>query len=105
MRIITATALALLLGLGLALPAAAQQQEGQAGQQEPGAMTGSGTEVTGVVTAVDEQAHELVIDGQTYVMPEQSGTAMLPAEGDEVTLFYREEGGQKVITRIGQPRQ
>ena len=106
MRITTATALALLLGLGLALPAAAQQQEGQAGQEEPGAMTGSGTEVTGVVTSADEQTHEIVINGQTYVMPEEGGgAALMPAEGDEVTLYYREEGGQKVITRIGQPRQ
>ncbi len=103
--------MAALLAAGLVPPAGAQQQ----GQQDPTAQqqqqqgqqatAASGTEVTGLVTAVDEQAHELVIDGQTYVMPEQSGTAMLPAEGDEVTLFYREEGGRRVITRIGQPRQ
>jgi peptidoglycan hydrolase-like protein with peptidoglycan-binding domain len=79
--------------------------EGGAGQEAAAATTGSGTEVTGLVTAVDEQAYEIVIDGQTYVMPEQSGTAMLPAEGDRVTLFYREEGGRRMITRIGQPRQ
>ncbi len=101
---------AALLAAGLVPPAGAQQQ----GQQDPAAQqqkqgqqatTASGTEVTGVVTSVDEQAHEIVIDGQTYVMPEQSGTALLPAEGDEVTLFYREEGGRRVITRIGQPRR
>jgi hypothetical protein len=114
-------------------PAQAQQQEGQAGQQEPGpvviqgehgqtqtsapevvqgqqgqpgATTSSGTEVTGVVTSADEQTHEIVIDGQTYLMPEEGGgAALMPAEGDEVTLFYEEQGGRKVITRIGQPRQ
>ncbi len=70
------------------------------------ATAASGTEVTGVVTSADEQTHEIVIDGQTYVMPEEGGgAALMPEEGHEVTLFYREEGGRKVITRIGQPRQ
>ena len=101
---------AALLAAGLVPPAGAQQQGHQdpaAQQQQQGqqATAASGTEVTGVVTSVDEEAHEIVIDGQTYAMPEQGGTAMLPAEGDRVTLFYREEGGQKVITRIGQPQQ
>ena len=75
-------------------------------ERRAGAATAaSGTEVTGIVTSVDEQTGEIVIDGQTYVMPEEGGgAALLPAEGDEVTLFYREEGGRKVITRIGQPR-
>ncbi len=106
MKTTTATALALLAALGLALPAAAQQQqEGQSAQQQSGAPADSGTEVTGIVTSVDDQTHELVIDGENYVMPEQSGTAMMPAPGDKVTLFYEEQDGQKVITRIGQPVQ
>ncbi len=82
-----------------------EQTEAQAQTGEQ-ATAASGTEVTGVVTAADEQTHEIVINGQTYVMPaEGGGAALMPAEGDEVTLYYREEGGQKVITRIGQPRQ
>ncbi len=90
-------------------PVGAQQTQqdptasGAIAEQE--ATAASGTEVTGIVTSADEQTHEIIIDGETFVMPEQSGTAMMPAEGDKVTLFYREEGGQKVITRIGQPQQ
>jgi peptidoglycan hydrolase-like protein with peptidoglycan-binding domain len=80
--------------------------EGGDGQRATAAATGSGMEVTGIVTSADDQTREIVIDGETFVMPEQGGgAALMPNEGDEVTLFYREEGGQKLITRIGQKRQ
>jgi hypothetical protein len=71
------------------------QQQG-AGQEE-------GTKVTGLVTAADAETHEFTIDGETYVMPEEGGGASLfPQTGAEVTLYYEEEGDQKVVTRIGQ---
>jgi hypothetical protein len=80
---------------------AAQQVEQQqgAGQEE-------GTKVTGIVTAADTATHEITIDGETYVMPEEGGGASLfPQAGAEVTLYYEEEGDQKVITRIGQAQE
>ncbi len=97
---------AALLAAGMVPPAGAQQGQQDPTAQQQGATTDSGTEVTGVVTSADEQTREIVIDGQTYVMPaEGGGAALMPAEGDEVTLFYREEGGQRLITRIGQPQR
>jgi hypothetical protein len=39
-------------------------------------------------------------------MPEESGGASLfPQTGAEITLYYEEQGGQKVITRIGQAQE
>jgi hypothetical protein len=35
-------------------------------------------------------------------MSEQAGTAMFPQVGAEVTVFYEEQAGKNVITRIGQ---
>jgi hypothetical protein len=62
--------------------------------------------VTGLVTEADEQTKEIPIENETYVMPDEAGGASLfPQVGAEVTLFYREEDGQKVITRIGQAQQ
>jgi hypothetical protein len=59
--------------------------------------------VTGMVTEADQETKEITIEDQKFVMPEEGGGASLfPQVGAEVTLFYREEGGQKVITRIGQ---
>jgi hypothetical protein len=73
------------------------QQEG-AGEE--------GTRVTGLVTSADPQTQEITIEDQTYIMPKEGGgAALFPQVGSEVTLFYREEGGQKVITRIGQKQQ
>lgn len=67
---------------------------------------GAGTKVTGMVTEVDEDTHEITIDDQTYVMPKESGGAsLMPQVGSEVTLFYEEQDGQKTITRIGQAEQ
>jgi hypothetical protein len=65
-----------------------------------------GTKVTGLVTSADPQTQEIKIEDQTYVMPKEGGgAALFPQVGAEVTLFYREEGGQKLITRIGQKQQ
>jgi hypothetical protein len=61
-------------------------------------------QVTGMVTAADEVTRELVIDeDETFVMADHGGAALWPNVGDRITLFYREEDGEKVITRIGQP--
>lgn len=79
-------------GLNQAL---AQQQGGQAAEED--------MKVTGMVTEADQQTKEITIEDQKFVMPEEGGGASLfPQVGAEVTVFYREEGGQKVITRIGQ---
>ena len=73
------------------------QQEG-AGEED--------TQVSDLVTSADPQTQEITIEDQTYVMPKEGGgAALFPQVGSEVTLFYREEGGQKVITRIGQKQE
>jgi hypothetical protein len=78
--------------------APAQQEQQQASEED--------MKMTGMVTAADQQTGEITIDEQTYVMPEESGGASLfPQVGAEITLFYREEGDQKVITRIGQKEE
>jgi hypothetical protein len=89
-------------GVGLALGACAMG--GGGGHADQQVMT-SGEEVTGTVTTVDDQTHEITIGDETYVMSRQAGTSMMPQVGDQVTLFYREEGDEKVVTRIGQKRQ
>jgi hypothetical protein len=91
--------LATLLALGtLSLQEGAAQQA-----QQPAA---EDMKVTGLVTEADQQTHEITIDDQTYVMPEEGGGASLfPQVGAEITLFYKEEGGQKIITRIGQKEE
>ena len=92
----------IVFGVGLALGACAM---GGGGTQADQQATTSGEEVTGTVTAVNDQTDEVSIGGDTYVMSRQAGTSMMPQVGDDVTLFYREEGDEKVVTRIGQKRQ
>lgn len=59
--------------------------------------------LTGMVTEADAETTRIEIDDQTFVMPEERGGApMFPQVGAEVTLFYREEGDQKVITQMSQ---
>jgi hypothetical protein len=99
----------------LALPYAAAQdvahppaeKEGTDSQQVQQKGSGEeGTQVTGMVTAVDPQTQKITIEDQTFVMPKEGGgAALFPQVGSEVTLSYKEEGGQKVITRIGQKQQ
>jgi lipopolysaccharide export system protein LptA len=89
---------AALLAFGaLSLQEAAAQQANQADQD---------MKVTGMVTEADQQTREITIEDQTYVMSKEGGgEALFPQVGAEITLFYREEGGQKVITRIGQKQE
>jgi hypothetical protein len=91
-----------LMIMSAALVAGALSLQGAAAQQQG---SDSGMKMTGIVTTADEQTRKITINDQTFVMPEEGGGATLfPQAGDEVTLFYREEGDQKVITRIGQPQ-
>jgi len=65
-----------------------------------------GIQVTGLVTSADPQTHEITIGDKTFVMPEEGGGASLfPQVSAEVTLFYEEQGGKNVITRIGQKQE
>jgi hypothetical protein len=98
----------------LALPYAVAQdvahppaeQEGTDSQQVQQQGSGEeGTQVSGMVTAADPQTQKITIEDQTFVMKEGGGAALFPQVGSEVTLSYKEEGGQKVITRIGQKQQ
>jgi hypothetical protein len=76
------------------------QQVQQQGSEE------EGMQVTGMVTAADPQTQKITIEDQTFVMPKEGGgAALFPQVGSEVTLSYKEESGQKVITRIGQKQQ
>ena len=105
MRISMLMAAALAAGALALNGAAAQQtqQDQQAQQTEEGA---DGMKVTGMVTDVDKDANEITIDGKNYIMSDTGGgAAMMPQVGAEITLFYREEGGQNLITRIGQAQQ
>ena len=87
-----------------AAPRAAQGSaagQGAAGQSS----TDSGTQVTGIVKEIDKNGGKMVVNDQTYVLGPSGGTAMVPARGDEITFFYEERDGQKVVTRIGQKQQ
>lgn len=102
----------MLIGAALAVgtlgleQAVAQQVQRQA--DEPTAEQ-AGTEdmkVTGMVTEADEQTREITIDDEKLVMPATAGGAsVFPQVGAEITAFYREEDGQKVVTRIGQAQE
>jgi hypothetical protein len=83
------------------------EKEGTDSQEAQQARSGEeGTEITGMVTAADPQTLEIKIEDQTYVMPKEGGgAALFPQVGSEVTLYYKEESGQKLITRIGQKKQ
>jgi Cu/Ag efflux protein CusF len=61
--------------------------------------------VTGMVTEADQEAKEITIGDKTFVMSDQAGTAMFPQVGAEVTVFYEEQDGKNVITRIGQAQE
>ena len=99
MRKLMLVAAALAAGaVGLNETAAQQtQQQGQAAEEA--------MKVTGMVTETDETTHEITIGDKTFVMPEQSGTAMFPQVGAEITVFYEEQDGKNVITRIGQAQE
>jgi hypothetical protein len=77
---------------------AAQQAQQQASEEE--------MKVTGMVTEADDQTNEITIGDKTFVMPDEAGGAsMFPQVGAEVTVFYEEQDGKNVITRIGQAQE
>jgi len=93
-----------LLGLAVALaltPALAAHAQ----NATTGAATADGTKVTGVVKEVDKNGGRLVVNDETYMLPPSGGTFVVPDKGDEITFFYEDRGGQKVVTRIGQKQQ
>jgi hypothetical protein len=53
----------------------------------------------------DKDRHQIAVDDQSFAMPTGGGAAMMPQVGAEITLFYRDEGDKKLITRIGQAQQ
>lgn len=77
----------------------------QAQQQGSGQAAEEGMKVTGMVTEADQETKEITIEDEKFIMPDGGGASVFPQVGAEVTLYYREEGGQKVITRIGQAEQ
>jgi hypothetical protein len=60
--------------------------------------------VSGNVRSADSESGKIVINDQTFIMPRQTGTDMMPQPGDPVTLYYEERGGEMVVTRIGQKK-
>jgi hypothetical protein len=58
-------------------------------------------QLTGFVDDVDEDTGQIVVDGQTLVMP-PSPEAFYPRKGQKVTLVYEEKDGQKVIDTFRQ---
>jgi Cu/Ag efflux protein CusF len=101
----------MLIGAALAVgafglnPVVAQQVQQPADEQTAEQAGNEDMKVTGMVTEADQQTKEITIDDETFVMSDQAGTAMFPQVGAEVTVFYREEDGQKVVTRIGQAEE
>jgi Cu/Ag efflux protein CusF len=80
---------------------AAGLNEGAA-EQDQQQSAGDEMKVTGMVTEADQTSKEITIGDQTFVMRDQAGTAMFPQVGAEVTVFYEEQDGKNVVTRIGQ---
>ncbi len=75
-----------------------------AGAVERSAAAGE-MKVTGKVTEADQQAKQITVGDKTFDMSDQAGTAMFPKVGAEVTVFYEEQDGKNVVTRIGQAQQ
>jgi hypothetical protein len=91
-----------LMLIAAALAAGAVGLNGAAAQQAQNQGSMDEMKVTGMVTEADQETKEITIDDKTYVMSDQAGTAMFPQVGAEVTVFYEEQNGKNVITRIGQ---
>ena len=81
----------------------AAQQVQQQGQEQSAE---EGMKVTGMVTEANETTSEITVGDKTFVMPDEAGGAsMFPQVGSEITLFYEEQDGKNVITRIGQAQE
>jgi hypothetical protein len=71
----------------------------------PARAADEGTMVIGTVISVDRENGKITVGSETYTMDKQSGTSMMPAAGDKVALTYKDSGGQKIVTKIGQATQ
>jgi Cu/Ag efflux protein CusF len=92
-----------LLIMSAALATGALSMTALAEQQTQQTAANEGMKATGKVMEVDKDSGQITVNDQTYVMPKESGgAAMMPQVGAEVTLYYEEQNGQKMITRIGQ---
>jgi Cu/Ag efflux protein CusF len=91
-----------LMLIAAALAAGAVGLNGTAAQQAQNRGSMDEMKVTGMVTEADQETKEITIDDKTFVMSDQAGTAMFPQVGAEVTVFYEEQDGKNVVTRIGQ---
>jgi Cu/Ag efflux protein CusF len=69
------------------------------------ASAGEEMKVTGKVTEADQETKQITVGDKTFDMSDQAGTAMFPQVGAEVTVFYEEQDGKNVVTRIGQAQQ
>ena len=91
-----------LMLIAAALAAGAIGLNGAAAQQTQQQGSAEEMKVTGMVTEADQQTKEITINDKTFVMPEEGGgAALFPQVGAEVTVFYEEQDGKNVITRIG----
>jgi hypothetical protein len=61
--------------------------------------------VTGKVTEANQEEKQITVGDKTFDMSDQAGTSMFPQVGAEVTVFYEEQDGKNVVTRIGQAQQ
>jgi hypothetical protein len=61
--------------------------------------------VTGKVTEADQDTKQIKVGDKTFDLSDQAGTAMFPKVGADVTVFYEEQDGKNVVTRIGQAQQ
>jgi hypothetical protein len=61
--------------------------------------------VTGKVTEANQQEKQITVGDKTFDMSDQAGTSMFPKVGSEVTVFYEEQDGKNVVTRIGNAQQ
>jgi len=91
----------LALGISAAVPVLAEDAANTPGQTS----AGTPNQVTGIVTRVDRTNQTFTIDGQKYFVGTTGGPGLLPEEGDTVGLTYRDENGQRLVTRIGQAPQ
>jgi hypothetical protein len=51
---------------------------------------------------IDQSRQEITIGDQTYHMQLGAGAGLAPQVGTRVTAYYKQVGGQRIITRIGQ---
>jgi hypothetical protein len=61
--------------------------------------------VTGKVTEANQQEKQITVGDKTFDLSDQAGTFMFPKVGSEVTVFYEEQDGKNVVTRIGNAQQ